>query len=143
MKRWWGWVFAWLGVVGLLFSLGIKMTGVNHPGHAGWARSCTRGTFLSISSSPTLLATATQLLRSRAGPVESFVTPGALLTAADVGLPWLEYREPRGARGRPWVSGKVVGHAGNFQRAQHVPLTKFPPPQQINSKSWALVTAFS
>ena len=96
MKRWWGWVFAWLGVVGLLFSLGIEMTGVNHPGHAGWARSRTRGTFLSISSSPTLLATATQLLRSRAGPVESFVTPGALLTAADVGPPWLEYREPPG-----------------------------------------------
>ena len=95
MKPWWGWVFAWLGVVGLLFSLGLAITGVNHEGHAGWAQSGPGRKFVSISSSPTLLATATQLPRSRVGPVESFVTPSALLTAGDVGPRGWTIEDPR------------------------------------------------
>src|SRR5690348_15178031 len=124
MKRWWDWVFAWLGVVGLLRSLGLAMTGVKHEWHVGWMRSGAGRKFVYISSSPTLLATNTPLLRSRGGPVESFATPGVLLTAGDVGPPWLEYRGPPVLRGRQWVSCKVVGHAGSFQRGQNTLLQR-------------------
>jgi hypothetical protein len=125
MKRWWGRVLAWLGVVGLLCSLGLAMTGVKHEGHAGWLRSGAGRKFISLASSPTLLATNTPLLGSRASrTVESFATPGALLTAGDVGPPWLEYRGPPGVRGRHWVSCKVVGHAGSFQRVQNTLLQR-------------------
>ena len=105
MKRWWGWVCAWLGVVGLLLSLGLEITSVNHNPYAGPDRSvglCRKS--ISIALFPTLLATSTQWIQSRAGPLESLAIPYALSAASDVGPPWLDYRGPPGVcGGRPWV----------------------------------------
>ena len=143
MKHWWGRVFAWLGVIGLLCSLGLAMTGVKPEWHAGWSRSGAGRKFISISSFPTLLATNTPLLGSCARPVESFATPGALLTAGDVGPPWLEYRGPPRVRGRHWVSCKVVGHAGSFQRGQNTLLQRNSYPSIDQIKRWGFGTAFS
>lgn len=126
MKRWWGWV--WLGVVGLLLSLGLEITSVNHYPYAGSDQSvglCRKS--ISIVSFPTLLATSTQWIQRRAGPLESLAIPCALSAAGEVGPPWLDYRgPPRVCGGRHWVSCQAVGHAGSSEQGQNtLPPLKF------------------
>jgi hypothetical protein len=119
MKRGLGWILAWLAVVCLLLSLGLEAS-VNHERYVAWERSVGRWReFVSFLSSRILRATSTQFIRSRAGPLESFLPPGVLLRADDVGPvgpPWLDYRGPPGACGRPRVSSKAAGHAGSSKQ---------------------------
>jgi hypothetical protein len=90
MMRWLWLVLAWVGVVYLL-SLGGQQASVNHHPHAGWNNSPTRS--ISISSKAPLQA-STESTHSRAGPLESFVTPSGFLTTDDVDPPWLDYEGP-------------------------------------------------
>jgi hypothetical protein len=136
MKRWWGWVFAWLGVVGLLLSLGLEITSVNHYPYAGSERSvglCRKS--ISIASFSTLLATSMQWIQSRAGPLESFAIPCALSAAGDVGPPWLDYRGPPGVcGGRP---GELPGCRPRRQLragAEHASSNEIPAVNGSNEK---------
>ena len=145
MKRWWGWVFAGLRVAGLLLSLGLEITGVNHNPYAGSDQSVGLSRkSISIALFPTLLATSTQWIQSRAGPLESLAIPWALSAAGDVGPPWLDYRGPPGVcGGRRWVSCQAVGHAGSSEQGQNtLPPLKFLPSTDP-TKKWSFVTALS
>src|SRR5271165_4532891 len=71
MKRWLGLVIAWVGVVCLLLSLPHPASLI-HDLHAGGDRSVGRWRESVAASSPALLATSTESIRSRAGPFQSF-----------------------------------------------------------------------
>ena len=126
MKRWFCGVFAWWGVVGLLLSL-VLQAGVNHQRHASWNGSVDCGRE-SVSTSPRAwLGTSTELMHSRAGPLESLAIHYAL-TTMEVGSPWLDKRGPPGGGGGPWVSRKAAGQTGSSNVGrEHVSTTKFPP----------------
>ena len=126
MTRCVGWLFAWWGVVCLLWSLGVH-AGVNRTPHVGPSTGL-RGnavpTSLSVfpSTSPTFI-----IIRTRPDALESSTPHRASVTAGDGGPPWLDLRGPPGACGRPWVSGKAAGHAGSSKgEAAHVFSRKFP-----------------
>ena len=75
MKPWWGWV--WLGVVGLLLSLGLEITSVNHNPYAGSDQSvglCRKS--ISIASFPTLLERARNGFRVVPVPSNRWLSPG-------------------------------------------------------------------
>ena len=137
MKRWWGWVFAGLGVVGLLLSLGREITRVNHYPYAGSDQSvglCRKS--LSIASFPTLLATSTQWIQGPAGPLESLAIPRALSAAGEVGLPWLDDRGPPGGVWRETL-GESPGCRPRQQLragAEHASSTEIPIVNGSNQK---------
>jgi hypothetical protein len=95
MKRWLSFLFAWLGVVCLLLSLGLEAS-VHHERDVSWERSAgSWREFVSLSSCRILRVMSTEFIRSRAGPLESFLTSSVLLRAEEVGPagpPWLDDR---------------------------------------------------
>lgn len=116
MKRGFGWILAWLGVVCLLLSLGLEAS-PHHERHVAENRSGGRSRELvCLSSYRIWRSTSTKLIRSRAGTRESFFTPGLFLSADNVGpmgAPWLDDRGPPGTRWGPQASCKAAGHAGS------------------------------
>src|SRR5271165_3159175 len=117
MKRWLGLVIAWVGVVCLLLSLPHPASLI-HDLHAGGDRSVGRWRESVAASSRALLATSTESIRSRAGPFQSFAAHYSLWTAHDVGPPWLDYRGPPAACGRPWVTCQAAGQTGSASNGQ-------------------------
>jgi hypothetical protein len=101
MKRWLCLFFLWVGVLSLLLIPGHQASLNQHP-HARDRSVVRPGEFVSTLFR-VLLATSPALSRSRAGPSESSAIRFALLTADDVGPPWLDYRGP------PGVCGKTLG----------------------------------
>ena len=124
MTRWVGWLCAWLGVVCLLWSLGVH-AGVNDTPHVGPSAG-PRGNAVPTSLS-LFPSTSLTFIRTRADALESSAPHRACVTAGDGGPPWLDLRGPPGACGRSWVSGKAAGHAGSSKgEAEHVFSRKFP-----------------
>ena len=94
------WILAWLGVVCLLLSLGLE-TSAHPQREVAWNRS---RELVSFSSYRILPSTSAKFIRSRAGPRESFFTPGLFLSADEVGPvgpPWLDYHGPPVGVGGP------------------------------------------
>src|SRR5271170_1345152 len=133
MKRWLGLVIAWVGVVCLLLSLP-RPASLIHDLHAGGDRSVGRWRESVAASSRALLST--ESIRSRAGPFQSFAA-NYVWTAHDVGPPWLDYRGPPAACGRPWVTCQAAGQTRSASNGQSTfPQRKFPAPrdQSENAK---------
>jgi hypothetical protein len=99
MKRWLCLFFLWVRVLSLLLIPGHQASLNQHP-HARDRSVVRSGEFVSTLFR-VLIATSPAWTRSRAGPSESSTTRFALLTADDVGPPWLDYRGPPGVCGRP------------------------------------------
>jgi len=100
MKRSWGWIFAWIAVVCLLWSLALQASmnpASSFEKHsAAWPRQSRSP---SSCQSQRLLSLSRGWIRGCAGPQEFFLTPDVLLRAEDldpVGPPWLESRGPPG-----------------------------------------------
>jgi hypothetical protein len=108
MKPYWGWIWACLAGVCLLWSLGLQVT--IHPQSSfekhsvAWTRESR-----SLSSCRNLQVLPRGMIRIRAGPQEFFFARDVFLYVEDVspaGPPWLEYRGPPGRHGDP---GRTVG----------------------------------
>ena len=135
MKRRFGLVFAWVGIVCLLLTLGLQVD-VNHP-PAAWDRSVGPWRESLFTSCRTLLATSLEFFRSRASPLESLALHCALI-AMDVGPPWSAKRGPPGAYGGPWVSCKAAGQVGTFEQWQEHVSTTNPARQRVKPQTWVL-----
>ena len=121
MTRWVGRVFAWLGVICLMWILDLE-TGVAQGGPSVGSWSNPVSTSFSVFPSPSPL-----FIRTRADAVDSFALHRACATPGDWGPPWLDSRGPPATCERPWVIGKPAGHAGSSTReAGHVFARKFP-----------------
>jgi hypothetical protein len=143
MKRWLGLVFAWAGVVCLLLSLPHQASLIHDP-HAGGDRSVGRWRESVAASSRALLATSAEFIRSRADPFESLAANYyALWIVHNVGPPWLDYRGPPAAGGRPWVSCKAAGRTGSTSNGQSTfPQRNFQPPWD-QTENLGFATGFS
>jgi hypothetical protein len=141
MKRGFGWILPWLGVVivCLLLSLGFEASAHQEP-HVAWNRSEQPSRELVFLSSSRLLPSmSTKFIRSRAGPGETFLTPGLFFSVDDVGSvgpPWLDYRGPPGRCCGPRANYKVAGHTGSPKqagRARFLPEIPAPVIAQIKN----------
>jgi len=142
MKRWFGWVFAGWAVVGLLLSL-VLQAGVNHQLHARGDGSvdCWRESVL--TSPRALLGTSTELIHSRAGPLQSLAIHYAL-TTMDVGPSWLDTRSPPGAaRERPWVVANLPPNPAAQSNSGARFLHEIPTPQGSEPKEGVLQQALA
>lgn len=126
MTRWVRWLFTWLGVVCLLWSLSLH-AGVHTWSHVGWDPSVGPWSHAGLTFISVFPSMSTARMRTRAGPLELSAPHGALIvTAGDGGPPWVDTRGPPGARGRPSVSDPAAGHAGgSHERPRHVVSRKF------------------
>lgn len=114
MKRFWGWIFACVAVLYLLWSLGLQ-AGINpatsFEKHLVVAPRPSR----SLSSFRALGFLSRDWTRTRAGPLESFFPPDVLLRVEDpdpVGPPWLESRGPPGRYSGVTRSCRAAGRHG-------------------------------
>ena len=138
MKRSWGWIFAWIAVVCLLWSLALQASmnpASSFEKHSvAWPRES-----WSPSSCQSLRLLSGGWIRGRAGPQEFFFTPDVLLRAEDldpVGPPWLESRGPPGRYrdlGRPvGLSVAKVATAALIERGKlcfHAEFSGGSPPE--------------
>ena len=98
MKRSWGWIFAGIVVVCLLWSLAMEASMKSASSFAKHSVACSTES-RSPSSCQSLRVLSAGLIRSHAGPQEFFLPPDVLLRAEDLdpaGPPWLEFRGPPG-----------------------------------------------
>ena len=119
MKRG-GWVlWGWVGVVFLLL-LPQHPVSLHHSPQSAGERLIVGQCEFVCTWSRVLPAVSTAFPRSRAGPLESFVTHSGFSILDDVGPPWVEYRGPPGAPAcsRPWVRCKAASQAGSVSSRQ-------------------------
>jgi hypothetical protein len=114
MRRWLGLVCAWVGLVSLLLSVHYGSR-LNYDPHRGWDRSARLWRDCNSSFARVLLAMSSELIRSRAGPVEYFATHSQLLPADAVGPPWLHHRGPPGV---VWAPPGKLKAAGDYLQLQ-------------------------
>src|SRR5215831_3035514 len=116
MKRWFVWILAWLGVVCLPLSLEVEAS-AHQQRQVAWNQSEEPSRELaSLCSRQILRSTSRKFISSRAGPYESFSTPGLFLSADNVdpvGPPRLEDRGPPGMCCGPRSTCKAAGQAGS------------------------------
>ena len=115
MTRGVGWFVAWLGVVCLLWSLGVHAS-VHHTPPVVWDLSI--GPWRHIVLTSLSVVPNPAAIRPRARPLEWFAPHCALVTAGDAGPPWWDTRGPPGACGSSSVSGQAAGYAGSFKNEQ-------------------------
>jgi hypothetical protein len=111
------WILAWLGVVCLLFSLGLETRAHPYPQVAN--RSSAKSGEWAVFFYPILQTTSTKFIRSRASPHACFFPPVLFLSADDAGPggpPWLDYRAPPGKCLGPWAPGLPVTPAAPSKR---------------------------
>ena len=149
MKPSWGWIFAWIAVVCLLWSLTAET-------HINPARSFEKhsvawsGESRSPSSYPSLRVLRKGWIRSRAGPQKFFFTSDGLLRAEHLdpeGPPWLESRGPPGRcrdLGRPvGLAVAKVATAALIERDKLRLRSEFSGGWQREFKTWGFSTGFS
>jgi hypothetical protein len=107
------WLFTWLGVVCLLWSLSLHAD-VHTQSHVGRDPSVRPWSHAGLTCIGAFPSMSTARMRTRAGPLDVSAPHGSLMvvTAGDGGPPWVETRGPPGAAGRPSVRDPAAGHAG-------------------------------
>ena len=111
MTRWVARIFAWLGVICLLWILDPE-TGVSPqvgPSVGSWSHPVS--IFFMIFPSPSPL-----FIRTRADALDPFALHRACATRGDGGPPWLDSRGPPAACERPGVIAEAAGHAGSSHK---------------------------
>ena len=142
MKGWFGGVLAWLGMVGLWWSLSLPFD--------PWPRDACRLVLgpgsgsLSIFSLRSLPTTSPQPTRDRAGGGESLAIysphpePYALSMAVDMGPPWLGLSRAPEACGRPEANGNTAQRQLPKRGEAHACSTKFPAHKWTHRKMGVL-----
>ena len=138
MMRSVGRVFAWLGVICLLWILDLE-TGVSAQVRPSVeSRSHPASTFLMIVPSPNPL-----FIRTSADALDAFALHRACATPGDGGPPWLDSRGPPAACESPGVIGEAASHAGRSHERQRTCSSGNSRPERALRKKQSFATAFS